>query len=71
MWWVPKATPADRVAWLRGQLKSAMEDADVRSQLTTRMIETTFLQGAEIEAFVARKKTEIQGLVDKFGLKQN
>jgi hypothetical protein len=35
------------------------------------MIETTFLQGAEIEAFVARKKTEIQGLVDKFGLKQN
>lgn len=71
MWWVPKATPADRVAWLRGQLKSAIEDADVRSQLTTRMIETTFMQGPEIEAFVARKKSEIQGLVDKFGLKQN
>ncbi len=71
MWWVPRATPADRVAWLRGQLAGAMQDAEVRAQLTARMIETTFMSGADIEAHVARKRAEIQGLVDKFGLKQN
>jgi tripartite-type tricarboxylate transporter receptor subunit TctC len=71
MWWVPKATPADRVTWLRGQLKSAMDEAEVRSQLTTRMIETTFLSGADVDAHVAQKRAEIQMLVDKFGLRQN
>jgi tripartite-type tricarboxylate transporter receptor subunit TctC len=48
-----------------------MQDAEVRAQLTARMIETTFMSGADIEAHVARKRAEIQGLVDKFGLKQN
>ena len=69
MWWVPKGTPADRVAWLRGQLKSAMEDAEVRSQMSRLTIEQTFLTGADVEAHVGRKKAEIQILVDKFGLR--
>ena len=58
------------MAWLRGQLAAAMQDPEVRAQLTSRMIETTFMSGADIEAHVARKRAEIQGLVDKFGLKQ-
>lgn len=70
MWWVPRATPADRVAWLRAQLQAAMQDPEVLSQLNARMIETTFVTGAEVEAHVARKREVIGDLVERFGLRQ-
>jgi tripartite-type tricarboxylate transporter receptor subunit TctC len=70
MWWMPKATPSDRLAWFRGQLEAAMKDDEIRAQFATRMIEPVFQSGTALEADIARKKRVIGDLVERFDLKQ-
>ncbi|MFM8534708.1 MAG: Bug family tripartite tricarboxylate transporter substrate binding protein [Acidimicrobiia bacterium] len=70
MWWMPKATPPDRIAWFRSQLEAAMKDDEVKTLFTTRTLEQVFQSGAALEAHIARKKQEIGELVERFGLKQ-
>jgi tripartite-type tricarboxylate transporter receptor subunit TctC len=70
MWWMPKATPADRIAWFRSQLEAAMKDDEIKAQFATRMIEPLFQSGAALEADIARKKQVIGELVERFDLKQ-
>lgn len=70
MWWMPKGTPTDRIAWMESKLKAAMSDPAVVESLKSRMIDAVFMPGADMDRYVEATNRKMDDFVKRFNLKQ-
>jgi tripartite-type tricarboxylate transporter receptor subunit TctC len=70
MWWMPKGTPQERIAWMEGTLKAAMSDATVAEALKVRMIDSVFLSSTELDQYIQVTNRKMDDFVKRFNLKQ-
>lgn len=61
-WWMPKATPADRVDRFAEALREGMKDPEVVQKFAEFNMSPAFLKGAELEAEINRQYEEMKAL---------
>lgn len=67
-WFAPKGTPKDRVDYLAGMLKKAIEDPDVRKILKKQSYVDTYLAGEALQKKIASDYAYLKSLAKKFGM---
>ena len=61
-WWMPRATPADRVDRFAEALRQSLEDAEIVQKMREFDMTPAFMKGAELEAEIDRQDAAMQDL---------
>jgi len=61
-WWMPRATPADRVDRFAEALRQSLEDAEIVQKMREFDMTPAFMKGAELEAEIDRQYAAMQDL---------
>jgi tripartite-type tricarboxylate transporter receptor subunit TctC len=64
-WWMPKATPRDRVERFAEALRTALSDPEVVQRFSEFNITPAFLKGAELEAEIIRQYEQMKKLAER------
>jgi tripartite-type tricarboxylate transporter receptor subunit TctC len=64
-WWMPKATPKDRVDRFAEALRTSMSDAEVVQKFAEFNMSPAFLKGAELEAEINRQYEAMKRLAER------
>ncbi len=64
-WWMPKATPRDRVDRFAEALRASMSDPEVVQKFTEFNMTPAFMKGPELEVEIARQYEEMKKLAER------
>lgn len=64
-WWMPHATPHDRVDKFAEALRQSLNDAEVKQKFTEFNMAASFLKGAELEAEINRQYQAMKSLAQR------
>ncbi len=67
--WAPKATPADVIERLNREVRSALQEPDVKSRLAAAGGEPWLMSGAELDRMTERETGEMKAAAARLGLK--